>query len=63
MLTALLPALAPVASPAEQAAVTALLEEGEALVSDAPTFCPPAALLTLLVLSPNEPKETKEKRR
>ncbi|GGT62613.1 hypothetical protein [Streptomyces purpureus] len=58
MPTALVPVLAPVASQTEETALTALLTEGEAPVSDAPQHCPPAASLILILLSPKEPKET-----
>ncbi|MGW0367017.1 hypothetical protein [Streptomyces sp. NPDC002990] len=46
-----------VASPAEQAALTALLAEGEMPVSDAPLFCPASATSFLILLGPKEPKE------
>ncbi|UQX04605.1 hypothetical protein [Streptomyces sp. RerS4] len=61
MHTALLPALAPVASPAEEAALTALLTEGEASVSDAPQFSPASAISLLLIVAAKEPKEPKKK--
>lgn len=63
MPTALLPALTPVASTAEEAAMTALLSEGEAPVSDAPTYCPTATSLIIILVSPKEPKEPKKKQR
>lgn len=63
MSTALLPALAPVASPAEATALTALLTQGETPVSDAPTYCPHATTLILILAGPKEPKEPKRTRR
>ncbi|MEU3727626.1 hypothetical protein [Streptomyces sp. NPDC031705] len=56
MLTAPLPALAPVASPAEADVLYALLAEGEAPVSDAPTFCAVAGSILIILLGPKEPK-------
>lgn len=57
MSTALLPALAPVASPAEADALSALLSEGESPVSDAPTFWMSVIGVGLLLLGSKEPKE------
>ncbi|GAA2532537.1 MULTISPECIES: hypothetical protein [Streptomyces] len=57
MPTTLLPALAPTASPAEEAALTAVLTEGEAQVSDAPLFQPTMAAEVILVFGPKEPTQ------
>ncbi|NEA45295.1 hypothetical protein [Streptomyces sp. SID10815] len=57
MLTDVNTTATPVASSAEEVAVTALLTEGEAAVSDAPLFHPPANQVILLLLSPKAPKE------
>ncbi len=52
---------APLAAEAELGAITALMTEDEAVVSDAPTYRPEAAALLLvglaLLLSPKQPKE------
>ncbi|MET9428235.1 hypothetical protein [Streptomyces sp. NPDC003036] len=47
----------------EQAAVTALISAPEAAVSGAPVYAPEAAglLLSLVLLSPKEPKEPGER--
>ncbi|MFE4371748.1 hypothetical protein ACFRMN_26630 [Streptomyces sp. NPDC056835] len=51
------------AGSAERAAVNSLIAEPEASVSGAPVFAPEAAalLLALLLLSPKEPTEPREK--
>lgn len=55
----------PVATPEEQAALQALMAEPEAAVSDAPLYSPQGAgalaLLLGLLLSPDVPKEPKDK--
>ncbi|WTW99212.1 hypothetical protein OG216_40320 [Streptomycetaceae bacterium NBC_01309] len=57
MLTKLHPTTEAVASSVEQTALTALLAEDEAPISDAPMPCPASALYLLLLLSPKQPKE------
>ncbi|MFI9005761.1 hypothetical protein ACIGNX_00835 [Actinosynnema sp. NPDC053489] len=45
----------------ERAAITALITEPEAPVSDAPVYTRPTAALLLLLLSPKLPKEPEDR--
>ena len=53
--------LCPVATPVHVSALDGLMAEPESVVSDAPLYSPSAAglLLALLLLSPNDPKDSK----